>query len=124
MPYFITDSADGCDGWATVKDDGEVMGCHTTKQAAIDQMVAVSLAEGIEPGGNVHCQTTTGQQCHRMCLRAAPAATVCSMTRAVCRTVRRGVSCGLTGWTAVITVTVGSLNVKMTSLATVTSAPR
>lgn len=51
MPYFITNQADGCDGWATVKDDGEVMGCHTTKQAAIDQMVAVSLAEGIEPGG-------------------------------------------------------------------------
>jgi HK97 family phage prohead protease len=33
------------------KADGEVLGCHTTKQAAIDQMVAVSIAEGIEPGG-------------------------------------------------------------------------
>lgn len=51
MPYFITDQAQGCDGWATIKDDGEVIGCHTTKQAAIDQMVAVSLAEGLEPGG-------------------------------------------------------------------------
>lgn len=51
MPYFITDSADGCNGWATIKDDGEVIGCHTTKQAAIDQMVAVSIAEGMEPGG-------------------------------------------------------------------------
>ena len=51
MPYFITDAADGCAGWATVKDDGEVIGCHTTKQAAIAQMVAVSLAEGMEPGG-------------------------------------------------------------------------
>lgn len=51
MPYFITDQASGCSGWATVKDDGEVIGCHTTKQAAIDQMVAVSLAEGMEPGG-------------------------------------------------------------------------
>ena len=46
MPYFITDDADGCAGWATVKDDGEVMGCHTTKQAAIDQGVAIALAEG------------------------------------------------------------------------------
>jgi hypothetical protein len=46
MPYFITDTADGCSGWATIKDDGEVIGCHTTKQDAIDQMVAVSLAEG------------------------------------------------------------------------------
>ena len=27
------------------------MGCHTTKQAAIDQMVAISISEDIEPGG-------------------------------------------------------------------------
>ena len=51
MPYFITDSADDCAGWATVKDDGEVIGCHATKADAIAQMVAVSLAEGLEPGG-------------------------------------------------------------------------
>ena len=51
MPYFITDKAPDCSGWATVKEDGEVMGCHTTKQAAIDQMIAVSLAEDMEPGG-------------------------------------------------------------------------
>ena len=51
MPYFITDKADGCSGWATVKADGEVIGCHKTKQGAVDQMVAVSLAENIEPGG-------------------------------------------------------------------------
>jgi HK97 family phage prohead protease len=46
MPYFISDTAEGCDGWATVKDDGEVMGCHTTKQDAIDQGLAIALAEG------------------------------------------------------------------------------
>jgi HK97 family phage prohead protease len=51
MPYFVTDSADDCSGWATVKDDGEVIGCHATKADAIAQMVAVSLAEGLEPGG-------------------------------------------------------------------------
>jgi len=51
MPYFISNKAQGCSGWATTKDDGEVIGCHTTKQAAIDQMVAVSLAEDMEPGG-------------------------------------------------------------------------
>lgn len=45
MPYFISDSAEGCDGWATVKDDGEVMGCHTTKQDAIDQALAIAQAE-------------------------------------------------------------------------------
>jgi len=51
MPYFITDKSPDCSGWATIKEDGEVMGCHTTKQAAIDQMIAVSLAEDMEPGG-------------------------------------------------------------------------
>jgi len=44
-PYFISDTAEGCDGWATVKDDGEVLGCHTTKQDAIDQGVAIAAAE-------------------------------------------------------------------------------
>ena len=52
MPYFVTDKAEGCAGWATVKNDGEVIGCHDTKDAAAAQMVAVSLAEGIEPGGD------------------------------------------------------------------------
>jgi len=51
MPYFITNDAEGCDGFATIKEDGEVIGCHETKQEAIDQMVAVSIAEDIEPGG-------------------------------------------------------------------------
>ena len=51
MPYFVTDSSPDCSGWATIKEDGEVMGCHTTKQEAIDQMLAISLAEEIEPGG-------------------------------------------------------------------------
>ena len=52
MPYFVDDSAAGCNGFATVKEDGEVIGCHTTKEAAIAQMVAVSLAEDLEPGGD------------------------------------------------------------------------
>jgi len=51
MPYFITDSAADCAGWATIKEDGEVIGCHTIKQDAIDQMIAVSIAENMEPGG-------------------------------------------------------------------------
>lgn len=51
MPYFITDSAEDCAGWGVVKDDGELLGCHDSKQAAIDQMVALSIAEDIEPGG-------------------------------------------------------------------------
>jgi len=54
MPYFVTerDEVDGCAGYATVKDDGEILGCHDTKQAAIDQMIALSIAEDMEPGGD------------------------------------------------------------------------
>ena len=51
MPYFVSDENPDCSGWAVEKDDGEVIGCHDTKQAAIDQMVAVSIAEDMEPGG-------------------------------------------------------------------------
>ena len=51
MPYFITDESPDCSGWATIKEDGEVIGCHATKQDAIDQMIAVSIAEDMEPGG-------------------------------------------------------------------------
>jgi hypothetical protein len=51
VPYFISDTNPDCDGWAVEKADGEVIGCHNTKQSAIDQMVAVSISEGMEPGG-------------------------------------------------------------------------
>ena len=50
MPYFIKQTADG---WDTVKDDGEVLGKHKTKKQAIAQMVAVSIAEKIAPGGEL-----------------------------------------------------------------------
>lgn len=57
MPYGISDSQPGCAGWATVKknSDGsyETVACHDTKQGAIDQMIAVSLAEEVEPLGEV-----------------------------------------------------------------------
>ena len=48
MPYFI-EQVDS--GWVTVKDDGTVLGKHKTKKQAIDQMVAVSLSEGVAVGG-------------------------------------------------------------------------
>jgi len=53
MPYYIEKDNEGCNQnqWATTKGDGEVMGCHNTKEGAIKQMVALSVAEGIEPGG-------------------------------------------------------------------------
>ena len=46
MPYYIDDAAAGCAGWAVVKEDGEVLGCHVSKQDAIDQALAVALSEG------------------------------------------------------------------------------
>lgn len=58
MPYFISDRHPDCSGWATVKDDGEILACHgDDKQAAIDQMVAVSIAEEMEPGGEYEGDT-------------------------------------------------------------------
>lgn len=57
MPYFISDQQSDCSGWATVKQESDgsytTLGCHDTKQDAIDQMVAVSISEDIEPGGEV-----------------------------------------------------------------------
>lgn len=57
MPYLISDKQSDCQGWATVKEESDgsysTIGCHESKQDAIDQMVAVSIEEGIEPGGEV-----------------------------------------------------------------------
>jgi uncharacterized protein len=48
MPYYITDQSEDCPSWAVVKEDGEVLACHDTKESAIDQALAVSLAEETE----------------------------------------------------------------------------
>ena len=57
MPYLISDKQADCSGWATVKEESDgsytTIGCHDNKQDAVDQMVAVSLAEDMEPGGEV-----------------------------------------------------------------------
>jgi HK97 family phage prohead protease len=50
MPYFISDQTD-CPEWAVVKEDDSVVACHDSKESAIEQMVALSLAEDLEPGG-------------------------------------------------------------------------
>ena len=48
MPYYITDKSADCPAWAVVKEDGELVACHDTKESAIDQAIAVSLAEETE----------------------------------------------------------------------------
>lgn len=57
MPYGISENQGDCSGWATVKEESDgsftTIGCHETKDDAISQMVAVSLAEDIEPLGEV-----------------------------------------------------------------------
>jgi HK97 family phage prohead protease len=56
MPYGISDKQTDCGGWAVVKvDDGmlETVACHETKQDAIDQMVAISISEDLEPLGEM-----------------------------------------------------------------------
>jgi len=45
MPYFIAKDREGCKaGWAVVDETGAILGCHPSKQSAIDQAVAVSIA--------------------------------------------------------------------------------
>jgi len=56
MPYYITKEAEDCAGWAVVKEDMEILGCHLLKQDAIEQMVAISNEEGIEPGGELEIE--------------------------------------------------------------------
>lgn len=57
MPYGISDNQSDCSGWATVKEESDgsftTIGCHDTKDDAISQMVAVSIAEDMEPLGEV-----------------------------------------------------------------------
>lgn len=70
MPYYISDQQSDCSGWATVKQEADgsytTMGCHDNKQDAIDQMVATSISESIEPGGEVGQRTTVGDDRSKM----------------------------------------------------------
>jgi uncharacterized protein len=45
VPYYITDKSPDCLAWAVVKGDGEVIACHESKEDAIAQAVAISIAE-------------------------------------------------------------------------------
>ena len=61
MPYFISDQTD-CPAWAVMKADGEVIACHESKESAVDQMVALSLDEDLEPGGELRAPAPAGDQ--------------------------------------------------------------
>lgn len=57
MPYGISSKQSDCGGWAAVvrEPDGSftTIGCHESKQDAIDQMVAASISEETDPLGDV-----------------------------------------------------------------------
>ena len=57
MPYYVSENQSDCDGWAAVKEEADgsytTIGCHNTKQDAIDQMIAISISEDMEPGGEI-----------------------------------------------------------------------
>lgn len=47
MPYHVGKKGSyGCSGFAAVKEDGTVMGCHKTRRAAAGQIYAINRSEG------------------------------------------------------------------------------
>lgn len=47
MPYHVGEKGSyGCEGYPALKDDGTVMGCHSTKQGAANQIYAINQSEG------------------------------------------------------------------------------
>jgi HK97 family phage prohead protease len=60
MPYYISDKQADCNGWAVIKLENDkpiTVACHPTKQDATDQMIAVSMAEGLRPMGQFFAGT-------------------------------------------------------------------
>jgi HK97 family phage prohead protease len=57
MPYGISSEQSDCANWAVVKEESDgsytTIKCHDNKQDAIDQMVAISISEEIDPLGEV-----------------------------------------------------------------------
>ena len=57
MPFGISTTQPDCSTWATGKRESDgsytTIGCHASKQDAIDQMVVVSMSEDIDPIGDV-----------------------------------------------------------------------
>jgi hypothetical protein len=53
VPYYISNSSEvtGCPSWGVLKDDGVTVACHSNKEDAIAQMVAISISEGVAVGG-------------------------------------------------------------------------
>jgi HK97 family phage prohead protease len=48
VPYYISQENSECSNWSVEKESGELVACHDTKESAIAQAVAISLAEKTE----------------------------------------------------------------------------
>ncbi len=60
MPYDVLQGVEGCSGWAVVKtEDDEIMGCHSTKAEADDQLTALNISEFGEEGRAAESYETT-----------------------------------------------------------------
>jgi hypothetical protein len=47
MPYHVGEKGSyGCEGYPALKNDGTVMGCHSTRQEAANQIYAINQSEG------------------------------------------------------------------------------
>jgi hypothetical protein len=47
MPYHVGEKGSyGCSGYPALKDEGTVMGCHTTAEEAANQIYAINVSEG------------------------------------------------------------------------------
>lgn len=70
MPYGISNKQADCEGWATVKQEADgsysTLYCHGSKQDAIDQMIAASLDEDMEPLGEVRSMISTEKRSEEM----------------------------------------------------------
>ena len=54
MPYKVGEKGSyGCSGYPALKDDGTVMGCHETREAAAAQIYAINQSEGNVPDKGV-----------------------------------------------------------------------
>jgi hypothetical protein len=69
MPYSVGEKGSyGCSGYPALKDDGTVMGCHSTAEEAANQIYAINVSEGnidkadmpITEGDFVMAMTTEG----------------------------------------------------------------
>lgn len=61
MPWHIEADNAGCRGFAVVKDeDGEIEGCHRTRQQAERQLAALKIAEGYDDEENDEERLATG----------------------------------------------------------------